>query len=97
MMPPEQLQAIAALPVHLPLVGLYERLMVIIIQIGLSVLVLQCFIHMRFIYLWAAILLHFAIDFIALAVAQFGILWSEVAATSFAVAFYLYIRHTAQS
>ena len=38
MLPPEQLQAIAALPAHLPLVGLYERLMAITIQIGLSVL-----------------------------------------------------------
>ncbi len=94
MLPSEQLQAIAALPVHLPLIGLYERLMAITIQIGLSVLVLQCFIHMRFIYLWYAIAIHFAIDYVALALARFGVLYSELAATAFAAAFYLYIRST---
>lgn len=93
-MPPEQLQAIAALPAYLPLVGLYERLVAITIQIGLSVLVLQCFIHMRLIYLGIAIALHFMINFLALATAPFGIMWSELVATAFAAALYLYIRRT---
>lgn len=94
MMPPEQLYSIAALPAYLPLVGLYERMMAITIQIGLSVLVLQCFIHMRLKYLGLAIALHFMIDFLALAMARFGIVWPEIAATAFAAASYLYIRST---
>ena len=94
-LPLGKLQIIEALPVHMPLVGLYERLMAITIQIGLSVLVLQCFIHNNFIYLCDAIFLHFSIDFTALATARYGILWPEVAATFFAIAFYLYIRYTA--
>jgi len=97
MMPPEQLQAISVLPAYMPLVGLYERLMAITIQIGLSVLVLQCFIHMRLIYFGLAIALHFVIDFVALATAPFGILWSELAVTAFAAALYLYVRRTGPS
>ncbi|MFQ6054002.1 MAG: YhfC family glutamic-type intramembrane protease, partial [Candidatus Bathyarchaeia archaeon] len=90
MIPPGQLQAIAAMPAYLLLVGLYERLAAITIQIGLSVLVLQCFIHMRLIYLALAVAIHFAIDFVALALLRFGILWPELAATAFALASYLY-------
>lgn len=95
-MPPGRLQAIAALPVYMPLVGLYERFMAITIQMGLSVLVLQCFVQMRFAYLWDAIFLHFAVDFMALATSRYGVLWPEVVATASATAFYLYIRYIAQ-
>lgn len=90
--PPEQLQAIAALPAYVPLVGLYERLIAIAIHIGLSVIVLQCVIHKRYIYLWLAVALHFVLNFSALAVSRFGILWSELAATAFAVTLFLYVR-----
>ena len=52
---------------------------------------------MRFIYLWYAIAIHFAIDYVALAIARFGVLWAELAATAFAAAFYIYLRNTRPS
>ena len=53
---------------------------------------LQCVIHKRYIYLWLAVALHFALNFSALAVSRFGILWSELVATAFAAALVLYVR-----
>jgi uncharacterized membrane protein YhfC len=90
-LPPEQLQMIATLPWHFPLIGLYERLMAIVIQIGLSVMVLQCYIQKKNMYLMLAITIHFAIDFAVLALVQYGVFWAELVATLFAAVMYLYL------
>jgi len=83
--PEWQLQALAATPLYLPFVGFYERFMTIIIQIGLSLMVLESFRKKDLRYLAAAVLLHFFIDFSVLLVVGYGVLYAELAVTGFAL------------
>jgi len=83
--PAWQLQGLAATPLYLPFVGFYERFMTIIIQIGLSLMVLESFRRNDLRYLAAAVLLHFVIDFVVLVVVQHGVLYAELAVTGFAL------------
>jgi len=83
--PAWQLAAIEATPLYLPFVGLYERIMAIAIQIGLSLMVLECFRRKDLRYLAAAVLIHFVIDFAVLMVVSYGVLYAELMTTGFAV------------
>jgi len=85
MVPDWQLQALAATPLYLPFVGFYERFMTIIIQIGLSLMVLESFRKNDLRYLAAAVLLHFFIDFSVLLAVGYGVLYAELAVTGFAL------------
>ena len=83
--PTEQLLGILSVPPWLPLVGLYERVLAMGIQIGLSLVVLQAFIRGDNRYLLAAVGIHAAVDFAVLVVvSSLGIFWGEMAATVFA-------------
>ena len=84
-LPPGQLAQVLATPVYLPLVGVYERIMAMIIQIGLSTVVLESIRRSDKRYLIAAIGLHALLDFLAVSVASYGIIYSEIMATVFAV------------
>ena len=83
--PAWQLQGLAATPLYLPFVGFYERFMTIIIQIGLSLMVLESFRRKDLRYLAAAVVLHFLIDFVAILVVGYGVLYAELAVTGFAL------------
>jgi uncharacterized membrane protein YhfC len=85
LVPDWQLQALASTPLYLPFVGFYERFMTIIIQIGLSMMVLESFRKKDLRYLVAAVLLHFFIDFSVLLVVGYGVLYAELAVTGFAL------------
>jgi uncharacterized membrane protein YhfC len=85
LVPDWQLQALAATPLYMPFVGFYERFMTIIIQIGLSMMVLESFRKKDLRYLAAAVLLHFFIDFSVLLVVGYGVLYAELAVTGFAL------------
>jgi uncharacterized membrane protein YhfC len=85
MFPDWQIQALAATPLYLPFVGFYERFMTIIIQIGLSLMVLESFRKKDLRYLATAVLLHFFIDFSVLLVVGYGVLYAELAVTGFAL------------
>ncbi len=95
-LPPGQLELLSVLPAYLPLVGLYERLMAITIQIGLSIVILQTFIQKTYMYLLAAILLHFAINFLSIYALQYGIVWAELTTTIFALLLATYIWRMVQ-
>ena len=82
---PAQLAAIIETPLYIPFVGFYERVMAITIQISLSLIVLECLRKRDFRYLIAAILIHTAIDFVALTTINYGVLYAEVAVTGFAL------------
>ena len=84
-LPSSQLPAIEATPLYLPFVGFYERVMAIIIQISLSVVVLESFRKRDLRYLAAAVLIHFAVDFVALMTMGYGALYAETAVTGFAL------------
>ena len=84
-LPPEQLEMILATPFYLPLVGLYERLMSMIAQIGFSIIVLESLRRKEIIYLLAAIVLHALLDFLAVSVVGYSILYSELMVTGFAL------------
>ena len=84
-LPPEQLEMILATPLYLPLVGLYERLMAMIVQIGFSIIVLESLRRKEISYLLAAIVLHALLDFLAVSVVGYSILYSEVMVTGFAL------------
>lgn len=81
--PQPQLDAIVGSPSYLALVGLYERIMVIIFHICLSVIVLMTFRTGRKIYFGSAIALHFMINFFSVMASQYGIILSELVVTIF--------------
>jgi uncharacterized membrane protein YhfC len=60
----QQLAQISGLPDWIPLVGAYERLLAITIQVALSVMVLQVFRRGNLSWLWLAILGHALVDFV---------------------------------
>lgn len=66
----QQLQAIAAQPGWLPLLGAWERLWTVPIQVALSVLVLQVFRRGNIGWLWLAILAHAVVDGVSVGVSQ---------------------------
>lgn len=84
-LPPGQLEMILATPIYMPLVGLYERLMAMIVQIGFSVIVLESVRREDVRYLFAAIGLHTLLDFLAVSVVGYSILYSEILVTGFAL------------
>ena len=59
--------------------------MAIVIQISLSVMVLESFRKRDLRYLAAAILIHFALDFVVLMTVGYGILYAEMVVTGFAL------------
>lgn len=80
-----QLAAIEATPLYMPFVSFYERFMTIIIQVGLSIVVLESFRKKNLMYLVAAIVIHTALDFVALMTSGYGVLYAEMVVTGFAV------------
>lgn len=84
-LPPGQLEMIMATPVYMPLVGLYERLMAMIVQIGFSIIVLESVRRKDITYLFAAIGLHTLLDFLAVSVVGYSIIYSEIMVTGFAL------------
>lgn len=80
-LPQPILASILMSPAYLPLVGLYERLGSITLQIGLSVMVLEYFRRKDVRYLAGAVALHFLVDFVALATLRYGWVYPELALT----------------
>ena len=100
-LPPEQAEAVRQaraifenISWWLPLLGAFERLAAVVIQVGFSILVLQVFLRGSIRWLYLAIGAHFLVDFAALAsVRWFGAVWTEVLVGLFAVvAAYLILR-----
>ncbi len=75
------LESISMSQVYLPLVGLYERLGAMTLQMGLSVMVLECFRRKDMRYLFVAVALHFLVDFVALATLRYGWVYPELVIT----------------
>ena len=84
-LPPSQLDSLLATLFYLPLVGVYERIMAMAVQIGFSVIVLVSIRRKDVKYLLVAIGLHALLDFIAVYVVDYSILYSELLITGFAV------------
>jgi len=66
----QQIASIATQPAWLPLLGVWERVCAITIQVALSVIVLQVFLRGSLAWLWLAIGLHTLVDFSATVLAQ---------------------------
>ena len=58
-----QVRALLSLPWWMPLVGAFERVGAMAIQVSLAVVVLQAFVRGRLAWLWAAIAYHALVDF----------------------------------
>lgn len=84
-LPPEQLLQILATPVYLPLVGVYERIMAMIVQIGLSIVVLESIRRSDKRYLFAAVGIHALLNFLAVSAVGTGVIVSEMTVTGFAI------------
>ena len=82
---PILLDALLVTPEYLPLIGLYERIMVMIAQIGFSVMVMASIRKDDVRYFAAAIGLHTFFDYLAVAVVNYSILASEILVTGFAL------------
>lgn len=82
--PADQMEVILATPVIMPMVGLYERIMAMIMQIGFSIMVVES-LRKGNKYLLAAIALHTFADFLLVSVVSQSILYAEVIATGFAL------------
>jgi uncharacterized membrane protein YhfC len=81
MIPRQLLESILVSPAYLPLVGLYERLGAMTLQIGLSVMVLEYFRRRDVRYLVGAVAVHFLVDFVALATLRYSWVYSELTLT----------------
>jgi uncharacterized membrane protein YhfC len=77
-----QIQNMAA---YMPFVAVLERAFALCIQIGLSIMVLQCFLRHTRIYLVYAIVIHAAVDFLALLAYQKSFILSEAVVGIFAL------------
>lgn len=84
-LPAGVLAQVQALPAYMPLVAALERVFALCIQVGLSIVVLQCFVRGSRKYLGAAIAFHTAVDFVVILAVQKSIFWAEAAAGVFAV------------
>ena len=84
-LPPEQLLQVIATPVYLPLVGVYERIMAMIVQIGLSIVVLESIRRSDKRYLLAAVGIHTMLNFLAVSAVGTGVIVSEMTVTGFAI------------
>ena len=80
-----QLYSINSTPWYLPLVGAYERIMTMIIQLSLSIMVLETIRQKKPKYLIMAILIHAAINYLAITVVGYSILYAEMVVTGFAI------------
>jgi uncharacterized membrane protein YhfC len=89
-LPPMAETQIQNMTAYMPFVSALERMFALCIQIGLSILVLQCFLRHNKIYLGYAIIIHTAVDFFALLAYQRSFILSEVIAGAFAL-FSIYI------
>jgi len=85
LLPPEQLLSILGMPIYLPLVGVYERIMAMIIQIGLSIMVLESIRKSDIRYLFVAVGIHTMLNFLAVSTSGYGVLVSELIVTGFAI------------
>lgn len=91
--PPEQAEqiaqaraAFASIPWWLPLLGGFERLAALVIQVSMAVVVLQSFLRHSKLWLYAAVGYHALVDFVAVMVLrQFGPVQAEVAVAAFAL------------
>ncbi|MFN8482958.1 MAG: YhfC family glutamic-type intramembrane protease [Anaerolineae bacterium] len=80
------LQQLQVLGPATPLVGAYERALTMVIQISLSILVLQVFTRGSFIWYWAAVGYHALIDAVAVFLPRYiGLVGVEVVLTGFAI------------
>lgn len=71
---------------YLPMVGAMERIFAIIIQISLSVLVVQAFIKRKYYFIIIAVIYHTLIDFVSVYVNfKFGVLLTEILVFVFAL------------
>ena len=82
---PILLDALLVTPAYLPLIGLYERIMAMIAQIGFSFMVMEFIKKDDVRYFVAAIGLHALFDYLAVAVVNYSILASEILVTGFAL------------
>ena len=82
---PSMLQYVVSLPIYMPLVGAYERVMVLVIQISLSIMVLETLRTKKIKYFATAIIAHIAVDYISLSAVSYGVLYAELVVTGFAI------------
>ena len=80
-----QLYSINSTPWYLPLVGAYERIMTMIIQLSLSIMVLETIRQKKIQYLILAILIHAAINYLSITAVGYSILYAEMVITGFAI------------
>ncbi|MBU6996488.1 MAG: YhfC family intramembrane metalloprotease [Theionarchaea archaeon] len=85
LLPPEIMSQVADVSAYMPFVALLERIFALCIQVGLSVLVLQCFLQKSFKYMGYAIGLHLIVDFLAVMLVQESIAAAEGVTGAFAV------------
>jgi uncharacterized membrane protein YhfC len=83
--PQAQLQSIYMTPWYFPFIGLFERLMTMIIQVCLSVMVLETLRTKYIRYFVYAILIHAAIDYTAILAVSYSVWYSEVVILGFTV------------
>ena len=80
-----ELFSITSVPWYLPLFGAYERVMSIVIQISLSIMVLETLRKNDIKYLVLAVMLHIIVNYLSLSVVSHSILYAEIMITGFAI------------
>ena len=84
-LPQSQVYSILSLPWYLPLVGAYERIMVMIIHLSLSIMVLETIRTRRIMYIILAVVAHTAVNYLSTTAAGISILYAELVVTGFTI------------
>jgi uncharacterized membrane protein YhfC len=85
LLPIDRLFNIETLPLYMPFIGLYERLMTLIVHIGLSLMVLKSFTAKDLKYFVYSIFLHSGFNFVAVYSLKYGVIFPEIIVTLFAM------------
>jgi uncharacterized membrane protein YhfC len=83
--PETQKHLIFSNPWFFPLIGVYERVMALVIQISLTVMVLEAIRQKKIRYLLFAIILHTSINYLSISALNYSILYAEMVVTGFAI------------
>ena len=83
--PQPQLNAILMMPWYMPLIGAYERVMVMIIHLSLSIMVLETLRTKKITFLIIAVIAHTAVNYLSIVAVGYSVLYAELVVTGFAI------------
>ena len=80
-----QQHSILSNPWYFPLIGAYERIMAMVIQISLTIMVVEAIKLKKIQYLLFAIIIHTAVNYLSISALSYSVIYAEMVVTGFAI------------